>query len=99
MSAAAPNPIAMLLAHAQQGGGAPMMGPPQQQEGQSVPANLKAALDALHAAFGAETDPQDKELIGKAMMIVQQIFTQEQKDKDAAMNGTNNPRMMRRNRP
>lgn len=111
MSAAAPNPMEAILGQLAGGGmgggggmmggmmgGAPQGGPPQQDQGQDIPALLKQALDLLLQAYQAETDPLDKEAIGKAMSVVDQVFSQEQKDKDAAMSGQMNPRMLRRNR-
>lgn len=106
MSAIAPNPMmALLAAHAaqQQGAGPPgMMGGPDVQGGpepqqDAVPALLRQAIDALHRAFAAETEPIDREMIGKAMLLVQQIFAQEQKEKDQVLGGPG-VRAMRRNR-
>ena len=106
MSAATPD-ISSILSMLQNpgGGGAPdptMGGPmgaaPPNGGGQdAVPALLQQAIDALHQAFSAETEPIDREMIGKALLAVQQILAQEQKDKDAALGGTGH-RLLRRNR-
>ena len=78
------------------GGG--QLGPEDQaQGGDPVPDLLQQAIDALHQAFGAETEPIDKQAIAKALAAVQAILAQEQKEKDQAMGGSN-MRILRRAR-
>lgn len=101
--------IGQLLAHLQGGGmmgGAPggmMGGPPPGGESpdtggaDKVPALLQQALDALHKAFALETEPIDKAEIAKILTSVQQLFAQEQKEKDQALGGSN-MKLLRRNR-
>lgn len=108
MSAATPD-IGSLLAALGGGQGGPppdmggmmggsQLGPEDQaQGGDPVPDLLQQAIDALHQAFAAETEPIDKEMIAKALTSVQQILAQEQKEKDQAMGGPG-VRMIRRNR-
>ncbi len=91
-------------------GGAPggdlmggMGGPPQASPGDAgqdagIPDLLKQALDLVTQAYQKETDPLDKEAIGKIMSLIDQVFAQEQKDKDQALGGASTSRLMRRNR-
>lgn len=79
------------------GPGGPTGGPPPQQQQDAVPDLLKQAIDALHQAFAAETEPIDKQMIAAALKAVQDILAQEQKEKDSAMGGTG-MRLLRRNR-
>ena len=93
--------IGALMAQMGGGGGAPQ-GPPQgapQDEGagDTVPSLLQQAIDALHKAFGAETEPIDKEMISKALLAVQAILANEQKEKNQALGGSG-ARMLGRNR-
>ena len=50
---------------------------------------LGHALDLLMEAYGKEQDPIFKEKMGKAMSVLDQIFSEEQKQKDQAMGGQN----------
>lgn len=102
MSASAPG-IADLLASLSGGvaGGAPPgMAPEAQGEPSSedsIPDLLQQAVDLIQQAFGLETDPMDKQDIAKALMAVQAILANEQKERDQAMGG-GNMRILRRNR-
>ena len=94
--------IGALMAQMGGGGGAPQgapQGPPPQDEGagDTVPSLLQQAIDALHKAFGAETEPIDKEMISKALLAVQAILANEQKEKNQALGGSG-ARMLGRNR-
>lgn len=80
-----------------------MGGPPQggdQDAGQDagIPDLLKQALDAVTQAYQKETDPLDKEMLGKIMSMIDQVFAQEQKDKDSALGSATTSRLLRRNR-
>ncbi len=81
------------------GPGPPMGGPPPSpdQDTADVSSLLQDAIDALHKAFGAETEPIDKQMIAKALQAVQDILANEQKEKDQAMGGSG-VRILRRNR-
>ncbi len=74
-------------------------GPPPSpdQDTADVSSLLQDAIDALHKAFGAETEPIDKQMIAKALQAVQDILANEQKEKDQAMGGSGN-RILRRAR-
>lgn len=74
------------------------MGAEDQGQGPDpVPDLLKQAIDALHQAFAAETEPIDKQAIAKALTAVQAILATEQKEKDQALGG-GNMRILRRGR-
>lgn len=73
-----------------------MGGPPQGGQDE-VPDLLQQALDAIHRAFAIETEPIDKAEMAKIMTAIQNLFAQEQKEKDQAMGG-GNMKLLRRNR-
>lgn len=82
--------------------GGPMMQPQQEQPEPSggkdqVPALLKMALAAIRRATDLETEPIDKAELEKISTLIQQLFAQEQKEKDQAMGGSN-MKLLRRNR-
>src|SRR5689334_15456925 len=70
-------------------GGPPPGGPGGGPDDASVSDLLGHALDLLMEAYGKEQDPIFKEKMGKAMSVLDQIFSEEQKQKDQAMGGSN----------
>ena len=96
MAAGAPD-IAGLLAQMGSAGPPQAPGGPPQGGDDQVPGLLQQALDAIHRAFALETEPIDKAELAKIMTAIQNLFAQEQKEKDQAMGGTG-MKLLRRNR-